>query len=195
MANKKILFIVCAAAALAAILVAGYFLYAKPQKYPESANPNTSISAPSREVDFSSISAEFLFSAQIPAEFKTEYLPDKRAIIIFNPSLPGNNNIDKSLLYISYFKANTFLTLSTVDITRREPLNIQGRPAILYEITKKDGIPNFSGQPLWRNTTHLALDIRATPNNPSHFYSFARRPSLSEKTFDNIINSLMLKAE
>ncbi len=142
-------------------------------------------------VDFSQINSEFLFSAEIPKELEVEYIPQLKAINIYNPSLTSQTSIEKSQLYISFFKANRFLTLNTVDITKQDKITIKEREAILYEITKKDGIPNFYGQPMWRNTKHEALDIRLTQTNPSYFYSFAQNPNLSQKIFDDVINSLI----
>src|SRR3990167_327819 len=109
-------------------------------------------------LDFSQINSDFLFSAEIPKEFEVEYIPQLKAINIYNPSLGGGANIEKSQVYISFFKASKFLTLNTVNITRQDKITIKGREAILYEITKKVRIPNFTGQPNWRNFKHQALD-------------------------------------
>ena len=143
------------------------------------------------KLDFSQINSEFLFSAEIPKEFEVEYIPQLKAINIYNPTLQGENNIEKSQMYVSFFKANKFLTLNTVDITRQDKITIKGYEAILYEITKKDGVPNFSGQPGWRNVTHQALDIRLNQDSPSYFYSFSYTPDLEEKIFNEIIDSLI----
>jgi len=142
-------------------------------------------------IDFSQINSEFLFSAEIPKEFEVEYIPQLKAINIYNPSLGGQTNIEKSQVYISFFQASKFLTLSTVNITRQDKATVKEREAILYEITKKDGLPNFSGQPDWRNFKHHALDIRLTQDSPSYFYSFAYNPNLSQKVFDDFVNSLI----
>src|SRR3989338_5312056 len=142
-------------------------------------------------IDFSEINSEFPFSAKIPKEFEAEYISELKAINIYNPALRGSNNIEKSQLYISFFKASRFLTLSTVDITKQDKMIIKGYEAILYEISKKDGVPNFAGQPGWRNFKHQALDIRLTKDSPSYFYSFAYVPDLGEKTFNSIIDSLV----
>ncbi|MDO8660008.1 MAG: hypothetical protein Q7K54_05430 [Candidatus Parcubacteria bacterium] len=142
-------------------------------------------------VDFSKINSEFLFLVKIPNEFETKYIPELKAINIYSPSSDGQTNIEKSQVYISFFKASKFLTLNTVDITRQDKMTIKGREAILYEITKKVRIPNFAGQPNWRNFKHQALDIRLTQDNPSYFYSFAFAPDLEEKIFNNIMDSLI----
>lgn len=144
-------------------------------------------------VDFSEINSQFNFSAKIPSEFEAEYVTSLRAINVYNPNLPGSNNIEKSQLYITYFNANNFLTLNTVDIIGLEKMAPVGREAILYTITKKTSVSNFVGQPSWRNFTHKALDIRISENNPSIFYSFAYHPKFSKKRFNDFINSLEFK--
>ena len=45
-------------------------------------------------VDFSKINPEFLFSAKIPKEFEVEYIPQLKAVNIYNPSLDGQTNPD-----------------------------------------------------------------------------------------------------
>lgn len=152
-------------------------------------------------VNFSEINSQFNFSAKIPSEFEAEYVTSLRSINVYNPNLPGESfdsaqdrdNIEKSQLYITYFNADRFLTLNTVDIIGLEKMAPGGREAILYTITKKTSVPNFSGQPGWRNFTHKALDIRISKDNPSIFYSFAYNPEFGEKSFNNFINSLEFK--
>jgi len=150
-------------------------------------------------IDFSKINSEFLFSAEIPKEFEAEYVPQLRAINIYNPNLSEKNKIEKSQIYITFFKADGFLTLNTVEITQSNAAPIKGHEAILYEITKKPEVPNFSGQPSWRNFKHKAIDIRFSKNNPGPFYSFAYNTNLgtgssqasAEKIFNDFINSLV----
>ena len=148
-----------------------------------------------KSIDFSKVNQEFLFSTEIPKELEVEYIPQLRVINIYNPNLAGQNNIEKSQIYITFFKADKFLTLSTVEITQRDEMIVNGHDAILYEITKKPGLPNFSGQPSWRNFKHKALDVRLTASSPSTFYSFAYNPNLPEKVFNNFIDSLVFYTE
>src|SRR3989344_2435010 len=173
-------------------------IYFLPQKDKAPVMQNTELNKTESTVkllDFSKINSEFLFSAKIPKGFEVEYIPQLKAINIYDPSLDRQTNIEKSQLYISFFKASKFLTLSTVDITRQDKAAIKGHEAILYEITKKDGVPNFAGQPIWRNFKHQALDIRLTSNSPSYFYSFAHTPDLQEKLFNDIMDSLVFMSQ
>ncbi len=142
-----------------------------------------------KSIDFSKINPEFLFSAEIPSEFEVEYISRFKKINIYNQNLSGDI-IEKSQIYITIFKANRFLTLSTVEITQQDKIFVKGRDAVLYEITKKPEVPDFAGQPSWRNLKHKAIDIRFTKTNPSPFYSFAYNPGFSEELFNNFIDSL-----
>ena len=144
-------------------------------------------------VDFAEINQQFNFEGQIPSKFEAEYVPQLKAINVYDPSLLGDSNIEKSQLYITYFNANSFLTLNTVDIIGAEKMTVLGKEAILYTIAKKLNVPDFLGQPSWRNLAHKALDIRVSTENPSIFYSFAYKPNLGKKSFDEFINSLTFK--
>ena len=142
-------------------------------------------------VDFSKVNAPFRFSGKIPAEFEVEYIPQLKALSVYDPSLPKDSMREKSQIYISSFEANRFLTLNTVEITQQDETLINSHDAVLYEITKKDGVSDFTQQPSWRNFKHKAIDIRFAKNNPSVFYSFAYNPALSEDIFNAFINSLV----
>jgi len=171
-------------------LVFGYFFVSQNKDLIEKMISLTVDEKSSKSVDFTEVDSRFGFSSQIPSEFKAEYLPSLRAINIYDPSLPGTGNIEKSQLYITYFNANSFLTLNTVDIIGAEKMTVLGKEAILYTIAKKLNVPDFLGQPSWRNLAHKALDIRVSTENPSIFYSFAYKQNLGKKSFDNFINSL-----
>ncbi|MBI2049914.1 MAG: hypothetical protein HYT35_00440 [Candidatus Staskawiczbacteria bacterium] len=173
---------------------ATYFLFEEKITYTTPKTPKIQVNKIDNSVklvDFYKVNPEFLFSAEIPKEFEVEYISKLKAINIYSANLPGENNIEKSQVYISFFKASKFLTLGTVEITQQDKITVKERQAILYEITKKDEASNFSGQPNWRNFKHKALDIRLTENSPSYFYSFAYNPNLSEEIFNNIIGSLV----
>ena len=142
-------------------------------------------------VDFSKTNQDFSFLAEIPEDFELEYIPQLRAINIYNPHLNRESMREKSQIYISFFKASKFLTLSTVEITRQDKITIKDHEAVVYEITKKNGVPNFPGQPNWRNFQHIAIDVRLNKDNPSYFYSFAQDPNFSQTVFEEFINSIV----
>lgn len=134
----------------------------------------------------------FTFSANIPTGWQVEAVPQIEALNIYAPSATGTANLEKSQVFISYFRASRFLTLSTVNILERREHDINGRPAITYVVEKKSGVPNFPSQPSWRNLKHRVTDIRVSDASPSIFYVFAKRPELSDAEFETFLNSLNL---
>lgn len=198
--SKIIIFSAIGAVLLVLLLALAYFLLPpgtvknslgnplgqKPQTQQEAKEENL----PPKAVDFSAVNSELYFSGTIPGRWQIEYIPQTRGINIYDPSLPGEKNIDKSQIYISFFKANKFLTLSTVTITHREEMVVQGRQAILYEITKKPGVSSFARQPAWRSQKHMALDVKLDDHVPTYYYSFAYNPTLAKEEFTNFIQSL-----
>ena len=46
-------------------------------------------------VDFSKLNSAFRFSGQIPLEFEVEYLPQLKALSVYDPRLPGENIREK----------------------------------------------------------------------------------------------------
>jgi hypothetical protein len=159
---------------------------------PASPEPSTPVSS-AQVIDFAQFNSVYQFSAQIPQEWKVEYVPAIESINIYDPQRPGSNPREQSLIFIRYFRANTFLTLSTVDVLKRAETSVQGRAAVNYEIKKKNGVPNFPQQPAWRNEQHKLIDIRYSTNNPSPFFVFAYNPELPETRFEEFVQSLNFK--
>jgi hypothetical protein len=145
----------------------------------ESAQPPTS----GTKAEFSNFNSKFRFSAIIPEGWILTYIPQIESIALSNTS-------KEAQIFIRYFEANQFLTLKTVDILRREETKIGIRDAIIYEIQKKPGVPDFPYQPDWRNRLHSLIDIRLSQNSPSLFYVFARNPQLPQHEFEKFINSI-----
>ncbi len=137
----------------------------------------------------------FDFAVTIPSQWEMESVPAIEALNFYDPNAPGENNLEKSQIFVRYFRANQFLTLSTVTIHSREETKIIGRPAVRYDIEKKAGVPNFPNQPRWRSARHAVTDIRASDANPSVFFVFGERPDLSEETFDSFLQSIDLNAK
>ncbi len=150
-----------------------------------------------KDVDFSKFNPVFRFAGDIPIDWEVTQIPELQAINIYDSSVSSGEKFspegmrEKSQIYISSFEANRFLTLSTVEVISQDQTVIRGHDAVLYEIAKKSGVPDFLRQPDWRNFRHKALDTRFTKNSPSMFYSFAYNPKLSEETFNSFINSLV----
>lgn len=151
---------------------------------PTPAPTPVSVGEPEKQrIEFASINPIFRFSGNILAEFQVEYVPQIESISIKNNS--------ESQIFIRYFNANTFLTLTTVDIFSKEEAEVNGHPAVRYEIKKKPGVANFPNQPSWRNEQHKLIDIRFSPANPTTFYVFAYNPKLDARIFEEFISSLV----
>lgn len=139
-----------------------------------------------KTVDFGMINSAFLFSGELPDSFEITYVPSTNAVVVSDPSLEG----EQSVVYITKFTSDRFLTLNTVDIYQQSPMRIKGRDAVFYDIQKKDGVPDFPGQPSWRNARHFALDIRVSEDSPSVFYPIAYARDFPEDMFWRFVNSL-----
>ena len=145
--------------------------------------------------DIKGAASEFTFSAEIPETWQTESVPAIESILFYDPAVSGTNNLEKSQIFIRHFSSNDFLTLSTVTIHSRESLTINNHPAIRYEIEKKTSVADFPSQPSWRSERHIVTDIRVSDRNPSIFYVIAKRPDLSEETYENFLQSLQITSK
>lgn len=143
-----------------------------------------------RRIDFSEYNPVFRFSAALPENTDVEYVPEIEAVNIYGPVMVAASPRSLSQIFIRHFKANDFLTLSTVDILKRESTSVKGHDAVRYEINKKDGVPAFPHQSSWRNEQHQLIDIRFSKTNPSEFYVFAYNPSFSTDEFEKFVQSI-----
>lgn len=142
----------------------------------------------------SSADTNFQFTATMPALWQAAAVPEIDAINLFNPHVAGENDLEKSQIFIRFFRANAFLTLSTVTIHERTEFTLSGRPAVRYDIEKKPTAAGFPSQPSWRNVRHIVTDIRVTDTNPSVFYVIARRPNLDQAVYEAFLTSLTVTA-
>lgn len=136
------------------------------------------------------LTGPFNFSFKIPSTWQAEAVPEIEAINIYDPNFPAVDNLEKSQIFIRYFKANDFLTLSTVTIFNKTATTTLGQPAVVYDIEKKAGVDNFAFQPTWRNQRHFVTDIKSSAASPAIFYVMAKSPNLSDEIFSHFIYSL-----
>lgn len=137
----------------------------------------------------------FEFTAAIPTAWAAEYVPGSQAINVYDPRGERSTSLENSKIFIRYFTATTFQTLTTVDILERTTSTIADRPAVTYVIRKKSAAADFPSQPAWRNGEHRVTDIRSTDDNPTTFYVFAKAPDVSDETFDAFLASLKFTTE
>jgi hypothetical protein len=146
---------------------------------------------PTKRVDFSGNDSVYRFSAVIADEFEVEYVPEIQSINIYDPSLEKESDREKSQIFVRFFEASSFLTLSTVDILNQEETESKGRDVVRYEIAKKSSVLDFPNQPSWRNEQHKLIDIRYRKGSPSFFYVFSYNPEYPEQDFEKFIQSLV----
>ena len=142
----------------------------------ESALPQSN---ETKRLEFATVDPIYRFSAIVPISWEAIAVPQIQAINISDQ------------IFIRSFTANTFLTLSTVDIFDRQELTIAGHDTVRYDIQKKAGVPNFPNQPAWRNQRHFVTDIRFSATNPSIFYVFAVNPMADPVIVEEFFKSLI----
>ncbi|MBI2607530.1 MAG: M23 family metallopeptidase [Candidatus Doudnabacteria bacterium] len=140
-------------------------------------------------MEFAGFNPKFRFSAEISEDLAVEYVPEIESLNLYEKDGDGDLR-ERSRIFIRYFEASQFLTLTTVDILQRNETEIHGHAAVEYEIRKKPGVANFPSQPSWRNEQHKLTDIRFSQNSPTTFYVFAHNPEYSENEFENFLDSL-----
>lgn len=136
--------------------------------------------------------SQFSFSAEVPKTWDAEVVSGISSINLFDSADPGTNNLEKSQIFIRYFEANQFLTLTTVNILDRTETTVAKQPAVRYTIEKKASAAKFSNQPEWRNTKHTVTDVRVSDSSPSVFYVIAKNPELDDEVYKNFLNTLSL---
>lgn len=199
MNNNSILKIVIAIAVVTVIAVVGWFWRGEKGELllkNSGADPKVKQQIKSggnyRQIEFAKFNPAFRFAGEVSAGYDVEFIPQSEAVNIFDPNFNNGvtSNFEKSQIFIKYFKADKFLTLSTVDIIEKQPDNINGHPAVRYEIIKKPQAINFPNQPLWRSSQHDLVDIRLNKEGQTFFYVFTRNPSFPKDDFEKFINSL-----
>jgi murein DD-endopeptidase MepM/ murein hydrolase activator NlpD len=135
------------------------------------------------------------FNALIPTGWQAEAVSSSEALSIFDPAAPGDTSLEQSRIFVKYFKASSFLTLTTVNILSQAELTISDRLAVTYVIEKKNGANNFAAQPTWRNLEHRVTDIRSTNASPTTYFVFAKAPGVSDAVFDTFLNSVQFTLE
>ena len=137
----------------------------------------------------------FQLSATVPGHWQVEVVPEIEAINFYDPTAGGETAKDQSQIFVRYFTADDFLTLSTVTIFNKTNTSVVGRPAVIYDIEKKSGVADFPHQPFWRNIRHQVTDVRQSDSSPATFYVFGQRPGLDESIWTNFLNSLTFNNE
>lgn len=134
----------------------------------------------------------FKIKFTIPENWEIEYLPSLKALNLF--TLEGSGTVrERSRVFIRYFDAAQFLTLSTVTIHRTEDLRVGtgNYVARRYDIEKKPGVPPFAEQPSWRNKRHIVTDFRGREGF-TRYYVVAANPALDRGVYEEILKSMTI---
>ncbi len=154
------------------------------------ANTNTATTAVFSTADLPDRDPKLSFIATIPASWVAEYVAGSQAINFYDPKGTADSTLEKSQIFVKYFEASKFLTLTTVTIKSRTETTVNGRPTVTYIIEKKIGVADFPSQPSWRNREHRVTDIRSTNASPTLFYVFAKAPDVTDAVFDQFLTSV-----
>ncbi|MEK7105511.1 MAG: hypothetical protein AAB865_02415 [Patescibacteria group bacterium] len=128
----------------------------------------------------------------IPANMDVEYIPSLEALNIF--SLDGDGSTrDRSMIFIRYFDASQFLTLSSVNVyeTVETTVGREGYTARRYDIEKKSNVPDFVDQPDWRNLRHYVTDFRGSDGHTRYFV-VAANPALDPAVYEAVLASMKI---
>ncbi|MEK7529955.1 MAG: M23 family metallopeptidase [Patescibacteria group bacterium] len=127
---------------------------------------------------------------EIPAAWDVEWVPSLEAWNLYDSRGAGSAR-ERSQLFVRYFDAEKFLTLSTVAIHAATDVTVgQGRyTARRYDIEKKPGVPDFADQPSWRNKRHVVTDFR-DKEGFTRYFVVAARPDLNQKTYERVLSSV-----
>ncbi|MFC1663323.1 M23 family metallopeptidase [Patescibacteria group bacterium] len=162
-------------------------------------NTNTkseeSVTAAFSTAQVTGLDSNISFTADIPTDWMAEAVSGSQALNIYDPDTADDTTLEKSQIFIKYFSASSFLTLTTVDIKSRTESTINGRPVVTYIIEKKAGVAEFPAQPSWRNIEHRVTDIRSTDDSPTIFYVFGKAPEVSDEVFADFLNSIIFTAD
>lgn len=137
----------------------------------------------------------FDFQIFLPSSWRVEAVKSSESLNIYDPGAIGATNLEKSQIFIRHFRANAFITLSSVNVLSRKNTTVAARPAVDYLIEKKPGVRNFPNQPSWRNRQHRVVDVRTSAENPAIFYVFAKRPDLDDGVFESALTTLKVPAD
>ena len=126
----------------------------------------------------------------IPEGWEMEYIPSLQALNLFTLAGKGTAR-ERSQIFIRYFDASSFLTLSTVDVYSTEDLVVgKGNyEARRYDIEKKADIPDFKDQPSWRNERHSVTDFSGKEGF-TRYYVVAANPELEKEIYEEILASM-----
>ncbi len=136
----------------------------------------------------------FNIEFMIPEGMEVEYVPSIQALNIFTFEGEGTAR-ERSQMFIRYFDASDFQTLSTVTVHSTEDVTVAKKyEARQYDIEKRSTVADFADQPAWRNERHIVTDVRAK-EGLTRYYVIAANPALDKKIYEAVLDSLVINVE
>lgn len=135
----------------------------------------------------------FALDFVLPDGWDVEYVPSIESLNLYTLSGEGTAR-ERSQIFIRYFDASSFLTLSTVEIysTKDLVVGVHDYIARQYDIEKKPGVANFVDQPSWRNERHIVTDFKDA-DGYTRYYVVAKNPALDESIYQDVLSSMEIK--
>lgn len=132
----------------------------------------------------------FPIAFEIPEDWEVEYVPSIEALNLFTLKGEGSAR-ERSQIFIRYFDASDFLTLSTVTIhdTQNAVVGAGDYAARVYDIQKKAGVADFKDQPAWRNARHIVTDFRGE-DGFTRYYVVAANPDIDPDVYASVLESM-----
>ena len=135
---------------------------------------------------------EIRLQFDVPEGWEFEYVPSLQAVNVYETTGAGTAR-ERSQIFIRYFDASSFLTLSTVDVfeTTELTVGVGDYEARRYDIEKKTGVADFVDQPAWRNERHIVTDFHDS-DEYDRYYVFAANPEIDMAVYEALIGSIMI---
>lgn len=133
---------------------------------------------------------EFPIQFTIPAGWDAEYVPSIKSLNLYTVAGEGTSR-ERSQMFIRFFDAEDFLTLSTVGIFETTDLEIgkEDYTARRYDIEKRASVAPFRDQPLWRNERHIVTDF-FKGRGLTRYFVVAANPELDEELYEQVLESM-----
>jgi len=127
-----------------------------------------------------------------PEGWEFEYVPSLRAVNLYETTGEGTAR-ERSQIFIRYFDATDFLTLSTVDIfeTKDLTVGVGDYEARRYDIEKSEGVADFADQPSWRNERHIVTDFH-DEDGYDRYYVVAANPELDSNIYEWVLSTMQI---
>jgi hypothetical protein len=130
---------------------------------------------------------------RVPEGMEVEYVPAIQSLNLYTVSGDGTAR-DRSQIFIRFFDASQFLTLSTVTVHLTSDLTVGTGDyrARRYDIEKKPGVADFPEQPDWRNERHIVTDTRKA-DGQTRYFVVAQNPELDTRIYEAFLESIEIR--